>query len=63
MLNPVTTLAYKVWELEVNVDNGHIIPVMTEDCSGGFIKKSKFFNCFGGVLLSKNKILTLIFMA
>ena len=57
VIEPGTTLAYKVWKLKVDVDSGVIIPMMTANQSGGFFKDSKeneFFNCFGGVLgLSK----------
>ena len=36
VIEPGTALAYKVWELKVNVKNGAIIPVMTAELSGGF---------------------------
>ena len=40
---PGTTLAYKIWELNVDVDSGEIIPVMIrdQDHSGGFSMHSK----------------------
>ena len=43
VIEPGTTLAYKVWELIVDVDSGEIIPVMIRDRdhSGGFSMHSK----------------------
>ena len=38
VIEPGTTLAYKVWKLKVDVDSGEMIPIMTEDHSGGFVK-------------------------
>ncbi|VDI06271.1 Hypothetical predicted protein, partial [Mytilus galloprovincialis] len=31
-----TTLAYKVWELKINAENGSIEPIMTAELEGGF---------------------------
>ena len=41
VIEPGITLAYKVWELNVDVDSGEIIPIMTRDHSGGFFMHSK----------------------
>ena len=41
VIEPGITLAYKVWELNVDVDSGEIIPIMTPDHSGGFFMHSK----------------------
>ena len=38
VIEPGITLAYKVWELDVDVDCGEIIPIMMRDNSGGFFK-------------------------
>ena len=36
VIEPGITLAYKVWELHVDVNSGEIIPIMTPENSGGF---------------------------
>ena len=41
VLEPGTTLAYKVWELDVDLDSGEIDPIMVRDKSGGFSIHSK----------------------
>ena len=41
VIEPGITLAYKVCELNVDVDSGEIIPIMTRDHSGGFLMHSK----------------------
>ena len=41
VIEPGITLAYKVWELSVDVDSGEIIPIMTRENSGGFSMHSK----------------------
>ena len=41
VIEPGITLAYKVWQLNVDVDSGEIIPIMTQEQSGGFSMHSK----------------------
>ena len=41
LIEPGTVLAYKVWKLRVNGNNGEMIPLMTTKMSGGFSRKKK----------------------